>query len=95
MTSGQNSNVKLHKRIGNGHGGDDHNVHEQREDNYTLVELDESVVLGKAVLDQVRLDSLQEVPVEESIHDEVEAFLDTIPVLIDEVIPRFVSLLDV
>ena len=61
----------LHKGIGNGHGGDYHNVHEKREDDNVLIKTDEFVVLAKTVVDEVSLDGLQEVPIKNGIDDQV------------------------
>jgi hypothetical protein len=53
-----------------------------------LVKLDEFVVLGETIFDEVCLDCPQEVPVEGSIDQEVENLLGAVPVLVDEVVSR-------
>ena len=77
----------LHKRVGDRHSGDDHDVHKQRENDDFLVEAHERVVLGKTVLDEVRLDSPQEVPVKNSVYQEVKSLFNTVPVLISDNVP--------
>ena len=61
----------LHKGIGNGHGGDYHNVHEQRHNDNVLVEANQFVVLAQTVVDEVSLNGLQKVPIKNGIDDEV------------------------
>lgn len=61
----------LHEGVRYRHGCDDHDIHKERYDDDALIEADESIVLGKTVADKVRLDGLEEVPVECSVHDEV------------------------
>lgn len=82
-TGGQNS----HKGIRYRHGGNDHDVHEQRYHDNLLIKANKLVVLGEAIVDQVLLHSLEEIPVQRRVGKEVEAFFDSVPVLIDEVIP--------
>ena len=77
----------LHKRVGDRHSGDDHDVHKQRENDDFLVEAHERVILGETVLDEVCLDSLQEKPIEYSIHQEVKSLFNTVPVLVSNNIP--------
>lgn len=76
----------LHKRVGYRHGCNDHDIHEQRDGNDTLVEANQSVILSETVANEVRFDGLEKVPVECGIDDEVQEFLDTIPVLVDDVV---------
>ena len=52
-----------------------------------LVEANELVVFGEAVVDKVLLDSFQEIPVQRRVGDEVETLFNSIPVLVDEVVP--------
>lgn len=76
----------LHKGVWNRHGADDHDVHAQRDHHDTLVEPHELVVLGETVADEVGFDGFQEVPVEESIHEQVESLFDAIPHLVDDMV---------
>lgn len=61
----------LHEGIWDGHGPNDHDIHAQGHNNDTLVEAHELVIFGKAIADEIRFDGLQEVPVEQSIHEQV------------------------
>jgi hypothetical protein len=76
----------LHEGVRYGHCADDHDVHEQGEHDNTLVETDEFIVLSQAVGNEVPFDSLEEVPVEKCVNDEVQAFLNAIPVFVDDVV---------
>ena len=77
----------LHKGVWDRHSSDNHDVHHQRDNDNSLVEAHKRVVLGKTILDEVCLDSLQEVPVEYSVHHEVESLFDTVPVLVSGDVP--------
>ena len=76
----------IHKRVGYRHSGNDHDVHKEGDGNDTLVEANKSVVLGKTIADEVGLNGLKEVPVECSIDEQVQELLDTVPVLVDDVV---------
>lgn len=76
----------LHKGVRYRHGCNDHNVHKQRDDNNALIEANKTIILGEAIADKVRFDGLQEIPVKCSINKEVQDFLYTVPILVDDVI---------
>jgi hypothetical protein len=77
----------VHEGVGDGHCGDDHDIHEKGDHDDALVESDELVVLCEAVLDKIGFDGLEEVPVEHGVDNEVKAFLEAIPVLVDYLVP--------
>jgi hypothetical protein len=80
--------VDVHKGIGNPHGADDHDVHEERHDDNALIESNKGVVLGETVADEVGFDSLEKVPVEAGVEYQVEKLLNSILVLVDEFVCR-------
>ncbi|RYZ84243.1 MAG: hypothetical protein EOP04_18380 [Proteobacteria bacterium] len=63
-----------------------HRTRHAKHHNNPLVEAYKAVVFGETVTDQVCLDSLEEVPVECGVDDEVEELLNAIPVLVDDVV---------
>jgi hypothetical protein len=81
----------VHKRIRYRHGADDHDIHEERYHDDLLIEANELVILGKAVVDKVILNSLQKIPVQRSVKDEIQALFDSVPILIDEMVPMALS----
>lgn len=76
----------LHERVRYGHSCDDHDIHDEGQNNHALIEADESIVLRETIADQVRLDRLEEVPVECSVNKEVQKLLNAIPVFVDDMI---------
>jgi hypothetical protein len=77
----------LHKGVGYRHSCDDHNVHKERDGDHTLVEADKSIVLSKAIANEICLDGLQKVPIECGINDEIQELLNAVPVLVDDMVP--------
>ena len=80
-------NKYVHKRVWYRHRSNDHDVHKKWYHDNLLVEANKLVVLGEAVVDEILLDSLQEIPVQRCIDKKVKTFLDSVPVLIDKMIP--------
>lgn len=76
----------LHKGVGYRHSCDNHDIHKERYNNDTLVEADQTVVLGKTVTDQICLDSLEEIPVKRSINEEIQELLGTVPIFVNDVV---------
>lgn len=73
----------LHEGVGDRHGGDDHDVHEEGEGDDALVEAEELIVFLQAVVDEVFFDHFEEVPVEQGVDDEVYYFFDAVPDFVD------------
>ena len=80
------NNEVLHKGVWYRHSCNDHDIHKQRDDNDALVEANKTIVLGETIANKVRFDGLQKIPVECSIHNEIHDFLNTIPILVDDVV---------
>ena len=78
----------LHERVRYRHGCNDHDIHKQRKDDDALIEAEQFVVLLQAVADQVRFDCLEKVPIQQCVDNQIDNFLDTIPDLVDQYIPK-------
>lgn len=56
-----------------------------------MIESDKAVVLGEAVVDEIGFYSLQEVPIEHGINDEVKCLLNTVPDLVNDMVAEDMS----
>lgn len=73
----------VHEAVWNTHRTDNHDIHKQRDDDYSLVESDETIVLLKAVDDQVSSDYPDKVEVQCPIYKEVDALFCAVPDVIN------------
>lgn len=56
--------VGLHEGIGYGHGGYNHDVHEERENDDSLIKAEEFVVFLETIVDEISFYDFKEVPIQ-------------------------------